>query len=365
MKNVLHLCESSETGGAESVLISIAECLDRSKYASIVCLLSEGWVTQQLDKRGIENIVIPQPRSLDLGWLAKALGLLKRRRIDVMHSHEFATNAYAAILSRVSGTPFVATVHGKNHYADRWRRRAGYRYAARHGTMVPVSEDLKKFLVEQLGIPANLLHVVHNGIDLERYRPERTGADVRLELGIRPDQPVVGTVGNLFAVKGQIYLLRALAKVVAAVPDVVLLLAGEGDQIEALQREVGGLGLQGHVRFLGFRSDVPRLLEAFDVFVLPSLSEGLPLSILEALAYEKPVVASNVGGVSEIIEDGVSGLLVPPMDRDALADKVVQVLKQPALSASLGKAGRRRVESDFSLEQMLWNYDRLYEGSCG
>ena len=361
MKNVLHLCESSETGGAESVLIRLVEGLDKNRYRSVVCLLSDGWLKVELEKRRIETVVIPQPHSFDVRWLFQAFRLLKEHHIHVMHSHEFATNVYAALLSMVTGVPVVATAHGKNYYGDKWRRRAAYRFTARHSAMVAVSNDLKRFLTERIGIPPRDIRVVHNGIDLRHYSVNVANADIRADLGIGTGQRVIGTVGNLFAVKGQTYLLRACKAVASAYPNFVLLVAGEGEQLGPLQEEASDLGIAGNVRFLGFRDDVPSLLQAMEVFVLPSLSEGLPLSILEALALEKPVVATNVGGIPEIVQDGLTGFLVPPRNPETLADKILLLLRYPEMAAELGRAGRKRVEEAFDVTKMIQEYQLLYE----
>jgi sugar transferase (PEP-CTERM/EpsH1 system associated) len=364
MKNLLHLCESSETGGAESVLVNIADNLDKRRYRSLVCLLSDGWLKQQLDRRNIETIIIPQPRSFDPGWLKQAHRLLKERDIHLMHSHEFATNVYASLLAKITGIPAVTTVHGKNYYGEKWRRRAAYRYAARHSTMVAVSHDMKRFLVERISIPPDKLRVIHNGIDLGRYAEQQADRAIRKKLGIRDGQPVIGTIGNLFAVKGQVHLLRACRDVARVFPDLVLLIAGEGDQRGMLEKEASDIGMADRVKFLGFRDDVPSLLQAMDVFVLPSLSEGLPLSVLEALSLKKPVVASDVGGIPEIIENGVTGYLVPPENPEALAEKITLLLQNPERAAVIGQAGRRRVEEDFSLPRMIREHQSLYEEIC-
>ena len=361
MKNVLHLCESSDTGGAESVLISLVEGLDKNRYSSVVCLLSDGWLRVELEKRQIETVVIPQPHSFDVPWLVRVYRLLKDRGIHLMHSHEFATNVYASLLSRVTGIPVVTTAHGKNYYGDKWRRRLAYRFVARQSVMVAVSNDLKRFLAQRVGIPPGRIRVVHNGIDLSRYKAQQSCHAVRAELGISASQRVIGTVGNLFAIKGQTYLLRACKALASTYPNFVLLVAGEGEQLGALKKEASDIGIAGNVKFLGFRNDVPALLQSMEVFVFPSLSEGLPLSLLEALALQKPVVATNVGGIPEIVEDGVTGYLVPPRNPEALVDKILLLLHNPQIAANMGRAGRKKVEEDFGLEQMVLKYQSLYD----
>ena len=361
MKNVLHLCESSDTGGAESVLTSLVGGLDKNQYQSVVCLLSEGWLSSELRKRNIETLVIPQPRSFDLAWMLRLHRLIRGRDIHVMHSHEFATNIYASMLSVISGVPVIATVHGKNYYGDKWRRRVAYRFVARQSLMVAVSNDLRSFLEKRVGIARGRIRVVHNGIDTSHFvRRQETRSGIA-GLGIRNDQPVIGTVGNLFVVKGQIHLLRACQLVAKAIPDFVLLIAGEGDQRRMLETEAAALGITNNVKFLGFRADVPALLQGMDIFVLPSLSEGLPLSVLEALALQKAVVATDVGGVGEILENEINGFIVPPCDPEALANKILLLLRQPQLAAKIGLAGRRTVETAFGLEKMVREYQTLYE----
>lgn len=362
MKNVLHLIETSGPGGAERMLISLVENLDKSRYRSLVCLLKDGWLKTQLQSLDIETMLVPQHRSLDVPWLLRLSRLLKGRPIHVMHAHEFTMNVYGSLLSRLTGIPIVATVHGKNYYWVKWRRRLAYRFVARQSVMVAVSDNLKRFLSQWVAIHPDEIRIVHNGIDLDRYAVSGRHNSLRKELGINKNQPVIGTVGNLYAVKGQTYLLRACVTVAKAFPNFVLLMAGRGDQLGVLEAEARGLGIRGNVRFLGFREDIPSLLQALDVFVLPSVSEGLPLSILEAMAFGKSVVASNVGGIPEVIKDGVTGYLVPPKDPEALAERILLLLHHPQVAADLGRSGRKIVQEAFRLERMIQDYQSLYDG---
>lgn len=361
MKNVLHLIETSGPGGAENVLIRLVENLDRSRYRSLVCLLRDGWLKAQLQSRGIETIVNPQHRSLDFHWLFNLARLLRNRPIHVMHAHEFAMNVYGSILSRMTGIPIVATVHGKNYYWSKWRRCLAYQFVARQSVMVAVSEDLRQFVTQRLAIHPDNIRVVHNGVHLRQHAVSDRRNTIRKEMGINGSQPCIGTVGNLYAVKGQAYLLRACAAVAKEFPDFVLLVAGRGEQLESLEEEARSLGIERNVRFLGFREDVPALLEAMDVFVLPSVSEGLPVSILEAMALGKAVVASNIGGIPEVVKDGTTGYLVPPSDPAALTAKILLLLHHPQLAADLGESGRKRVQEVFSLDKMVQEYESLYE----
>jgi glycosyltransferase involved in cell wall biosynthesis len=361
MTTILHLIETSGPGGAERVLISLVEHLDRRRYHSIVCLPKDGWLHDQLKRSGVETVLLPQHRSFDVKWLCKLAGLIRSRRIHLMHGHEFTMNAYGSIVSALRRIPMVSTVHGKNYYPDKWRRRAAYRLVARRSTLVAVSEDIRRFLAKRLSINESRVTTIHNGIDLRRYRPDaHARAAIRTRLGLG-GRPVVGTVGNLYPVKGQTYLLRAAAVVTAAVPEAVFLVAGRGDLLEPLQNEARALGLGANVMFLGFEEDIPSFLQALDIFVLPSLSEGLPLSVLEAMAAGKPVVATSVGGTPEVVIDADTGFLVPAGDTGALAARILQLLRNPALRDRFAERGRRRVLEEFALETTVHQYEALYE----
>ncbi len=362
MKTVLHLIETGDPGGAEKMLISVAEGLDQGRYQSLVCLLREGWLAGQLRKKGIETLVVPQRRSFDLDWLIRLGRLIRSRNVDLIHAHEFAMNVYGSMLSAVTRVPIVATIHGKNYYPEKWRRRLLYRLVAYQAKMVAVSNDLKQFIVSGLGIPERSIRVLHNGIDPAPFQSDsRQREKTRRDLGVSETQTIVGTVGNLYPVKGQTYLLQAAARVLKHLPKTVFIIAGQGRLLSDLQNEAKGLGIDQHVQFLGFREDIPALLQAMDVFVLPSLSEGLSLSILEAMAAGKPVVATDVGGNREVIQEGQTGFLVPAMDANALADKLLALLGNPDLIRHMGTEGLCRMKTMFSVDRMVMDYQKLYE----
>jgi glycosyltransferase involved in cell wall biosynthesis len=227
--------------------------------------------------------------------------------------------------------------------------------------MVAVSEDVRNFLTKQVGIKENHVRTIRNGIDVKAYAG-RFGED-RVQEKKRKNF-VIGSVGSLYPVKGHTYLLKALAIVLKTRRDVVCRIAGQGQLLSHLQAEATDLGIANQVEFLGLRDDIPQFLQGIDVFVLPSLSEGLPLSILEAMAAGKPVIATNVGGVSEVIEDRRTGFIVPPKDPEALANRILRVLTDQAVAEGLGTAGKKKVERDFSLETMTKQYEALYEEAC-
>jgi glycosyltransferase involved in cell wall biosynthesis len=184
---------------------------------------------------------------------------------------------------------------------------------------------------------------------------------LRTELGIASTDPVIGVVGSLYPVKGHHHLLAAVPQVLRVYPQATFLIVGKGDLEDSLREEVMRRGLERAVRFLGYREDVPNLLSIMDIFVLPSLSEGLSLALLEAMAAGKPVVATNVGGNPELVRDGVTGFSVPPQDPDAIAGGILSLLGDERRRKIFGDNGRQRVKQYFSLEAMADNYQKLYE----
>ncbi len=342
------------------MLISMTEGLRRRGIESFCILIKDGWLREVLEAGGTPVQIIPVNHALDLKWLSQAARLVEDRAVDVIHSHEFAMNVHGSLLARMTGRRSVATVHGRNYYGDRARRRFAYRRVGQLARMVAVSEDIRRHLQVNVGVPKTRVDVISNGIDTERFRfdPDlRT--ETRRQLGYF-EHPVIGAIGNLYPVKGHQVLLRAVATLLEKYPDAKVFIAGRGSEEPNLKGQAKALGIDHAVSFLGFREDVHALLCAMDVFVLPSLSEGHPLSILEAMACQRPVVASAVGGVPEVIENGKQGLLFPVADHDGLSEGIGKLLQVSEWASELAEAGRRRVVEKYSLDAMLDAYLGLY-----
>jgi glycosyltransferase involved in cell wall biosynthesis len=324
-------------------------------------VLNDGWLNQELAKAGIESIVIENKYSYDPFYLWRLIRLIKSRRVDIIHAHEFMMNVYGAVAGLITGAPVVTTVHGKKYFFERLRRRLLYRFVARSTAMVAVSQDLRRFIAEKVGTSEGRIGMICNGIDCKNYTRSEGLDSLRNELGISPGTLVVGTVGNLYPVKGYNFLLQAVSRVIREASNVIFLIIGRGRLKNELEQQAADLGINRQVKFLGFRSDVPRLLQLMDVFVMSSLSEGLSLSILEAMAAGKPVVATWVGGNPEIVQEGRTGFLVPSGDSDVLGSRILTLLKNRDLVKSLGDVGRKRVEENFSAERMAAQYQELYQ----
>ena len=210
------------------------------------------------------------------------------------------------------------------------------------------------------------LKTIYNGIDLKKYS-QKDRTDFRLTIFDLNEQQaqVVGTVGNLYPVKGQTHLLQSIPLILKECPDTMFVFAGRGELEKTLKKEAAELGIEAHVRFLGFVADVPALLNKLDVFTLPSLAECFPLSVLEAMSHGVPPVVTDVGGNREIIDDGVSGYIVPAADHEALAEKIICLLQDKELARSIGEQACRTIQARFSMETMLSNYEHLYDRLIG
>jgi glycosyltransferase involved in cell wall biosynthesis len=361
IRTILHLSSTSGPGGAEVIVSRLAGVLDRRRFRSVVCLYRPGWLQEQCERQGIETHVLESGSMFDFGWVRKACRLVRREGISLIHAHEFDGITYGSLVAKIVGVPLVATVHGKHYYWEKKRRRLAYRMVSRVGTMVAVSEDLKRFIAEKVGVAVARIKVIYNGQEPLPAVESAAGRCLRDQLGLEEDESVIGVVGSLYPVKGHEYLLAAVPQVLKTHPRTKVLIVGRGDLEAPLKESVKKVGLEKKVRFLGFREDVAALLSLMDVFVLPSLSEGLSIALLEAMAAGKPVIATNVGGNPELVVDGETGYSVPSRDADALAAKLRLLLADKQHCSKLGDNGRKRVKLRFSLQAMAENYQRLYE----
>jgi glycosyltransferase involved in cell wall biosynthesis len=231
---------------------------------------------------------------------------------------------------------------------------------ARLSGLVAVSEDIKSYLVGTVGVSPERVTVITNGIAVEDYQRDNIDvAQVRDSLGCSDDEFLICAVGNLYPVKGHCYLIRAIARLLPQHPNLRLVIAGRGGEQAALEQLISELHLQDHVSLLGFRNDVKEILLASDLFVMPSLSEGLPLSLLEAMAAKRPVVVTDVGGMPQVIRNGVMGLVVPPADDESLALAIDSILVDGKKDDYVAAAFIELVER-YSIGTMLLEYRALY-----
>ena len=359
---VMHVIEDLGVGGLERVVVTICRNIDRSRFEpSVLVLRGSGVLEAELAHSKVEVIDIGgAPGKGDYFAFRKVAREARKRRIDVFHTHNSLPLFDAFAAARLSGVRgHVHTDHARN-FPDKLRYMIAEHFVSYFlDEIVAVSDDTKKNLVYYEKISPSRITVIPNGIDSDRFMQPIDVAAVRRAIGISSG-PVIGLAARLTEQKGVIYLLQAAAQLRAQCPGLQVVIAGAGNQEESLKRATAQLGIAGAVHFLGMRLDVPELVRAFDVYVIPSIWEGLPIALLEAFAAGTPVVASNVGGVGKVIRHRESGSLVPPRDPAALAAELAHVLGQPELRRKYSEMARRTFEESYSAEAMTRRYEAVY-----
>jgi glycosyltransferase involved in cell wall biosynthesis len=361
---VCQLLLSLELGGAEVLAARIAHRLRGDFRFVFICLDAIGRLGEGLRDEGFPVHVLDRQPGVDWGAIHRLKALTRREGVDLVHAHQYGPFFYGAMARLPFGDPPVLmTEHGR-HFPDRALRShfvANRLLLGRRDRLMAVGEHVRIALIDNEGFPSTRVRVLHNGIDtaaLAKVTDHR--ADVRQELGIDAGVYVILQAARLQPIKDHATAIRAMARVVTTDGAVRLLLAGAGPQASEIDSLIKGLGLVNHVCRLGLRTDVHRLLGAADAALLSSVSEGIPLSLIEAMAAGLPVVSTRVGGVPEVVEEGRSGLLVPAGDDDALAQRILRLARNPALGQQLGQAGRERAQALFSEERMIAEYARIY-----
>jgi glycosyltransferase involved in cell wall biosynthesis len=360
MRTVALMLESDGPGGAERVLMELADELRRRGREVVPVGPSDGcgWLAGEFRSRGYvpEQFHLRSP--LDPFCVTGLVGMLRRRNVDVVHSHEFTMAFYGAAAARVLRLPHVITMHGGMGFATRARRRIAMRWACRNSrSVVAVSEPTRAALSGALRLPAETIRVVPNGL---RFGMGERGR-VRAELRLADDEALILAVGNLYPVKGHIVLLRAMAALErSGVSRWRLVIAGRGEEEAALRRFADENGFADRLHLLGYRSDIHDLLAACDIFAMPSLSEGLPMALLEAMFAARPIIVSAVGGIPDVITPDEHGILVEPGNHADLSRGIDRLLKASAENQRMGSAARQRAESDYGVETMVDRYEALY-----
>jgi len=361
---VAHLIESSGPGGAERIVADLATAFQAADTQNVVFLPRDGedWLQQQLAGSGvaIEYFKIDRPVS---PRCARALtDAFRKHRIDVAHSHEFSMAVYGGWAAWRAGIPHVITMHGGRYYASRLRRRLALRAAvALSAATVAVSSPLAQAISDDLGVKRSRILMVPNGV---RYvAPERV--TLRDELGLHADDRLIVAVGNLYPVKGHQHLVDALALIATKFPRLHVAIAGRGELEDVLRSRAADFRLTNRFHLLGLRSDIPAILAAGDVFALPSLSEGLPLALIEAMFAARPIVATDVGEVQVALNAGQAGVLVEPGNVHALASALEALLADPAHAKALGERAATHARVHYSLPRMVGRYAHLYEQALG
>jgi glycosyltransferase involved in cell wall biosynthesis len=360
---VVEVLATGTNGGAQEHLFGLVTRMDHSRFEVSIVSLSPGSAVRKLERAGFSVLVLDEPDdAIAVGALAAHLVEI---RPDIIHNHMYraelvGTRAAIALGEVGHRRPYiVSTVHSSRVRSEEDREMLRV-LTPRMDQLIAVSTAIEAKLVTE-GRTGAPIRRIYNGVDLSRYENQEPCCTLPEEYGMEPGSQIVGVVARLEPEKGHPTLLEAWPAVLRSVPDAYLLIVGEGSRRDALEALARDLRIAHRVVFTGRRDDVPAVTAALDVAVLPSYREAQGLSILEALALSRPVVASNVGGIPEMITDGENGLLVPPHDADALAASIVRLLRDHPFADTLGRAGHDMVHDRFDIAVMVSLVQQIYE----
>jgi len=359
---ILLLTTHLRMGGVPIYVITLAGALKKLNHDT--CVASAGGeLVRRLERQGITHITVDIDTKSEahpklLVALYHLFWFIKENGIEIVHTHTRVTQVMAGALSVLTGARHVSTCHG--FFKPRFGRRLFECWGRR---VVAISEAVREHLVNDFKVKKSRIKVIHNGIDQEAFKKVYSDEEkkaMRKEVGLR-DGPVIGIIARLSSVKGHKFLIRAMKIVTEKIRDAQLLIVGEGEEEVALKALVSQLGLGDCVVFTRTVLDTSWVHAIIDVFVLPSIQEGLGLVLLEALCCGRPVVASDVGGIYSVIKDGITGLMVPPKDPEALADAVLRLLEDREFADRLARNGQEMVRAHFTLEEVAKKVERVYQ----
>jgi len=357
---VLHVMYALQPGGMEFGVVKLANGLDATRVQSSICSTAPSiGDMKSFVSKSVPVFELERRRGNDPALVWRLFRLFRRERPHIVHTHAWGTLVEGLLAARMARVPFV--VHGEHGTLQlRGYQLTIQRLAWRRATQVlSVSRKLAERMSTTTGFEADRILTIQNGVDFSRFSPALRAA-ARAELGLAAGTVAIGTAGRLVPVKDHANLIDALAIARDRGIAFTALIAGEGPLRTSLESRIASRGLTAHVRLLGQRHDMERIFAALDVFVLSSTSEGMSNTILESMASGAPTVATRVGGAEELVDDGRTGLLVPPSDPEALGAALIRIASDASERRAMGIAARERAESEFSLERMLRNYEALY-----
>lgn len=363
---VLHLVTSLEVGGAQHGMLLGLPRFDGDHYEHIVCsIMDRMQMAPQFQAAGIEVRTLGLSRKTDIAVTVRLRRLLREIRPDILHTYLLHGNLLGRLVGKLVGVPTIIGSERTIGQARLWGRLATRLTNPLTDAVEANSEIGGKAIADDLGVPRNKIEIVRSGLDIAAFKREQDRDALRSDLGVGTDQHLIVFMGRLRRVKGVCYGIRAFAKAIAVQPNIRMVLAGEGSDRESLESLVNELGISENVEFIGVRNDVPEFLAAADSVLIPSLTEGFPRTAIEAMAAGKPVIATRVGGTPEAIIDGETGILVPPMDVDALSEAILRLAGDAELQARLGSAGRERAAQNYSVEKYVARLDAMYRQYSG
>ncbi len=370
--NILYVIWSLGLGGAEQVVKSLVKGLNKAKFRPFICCLNdEGRFADELKAQGIQVFALNKKRGIDFSVVPKLVKIIKENNINVVHTHLWGANLWGRLAANEAHIPVVVTEHN----VDVWKNPIHFvidRFLFRKtDCFVAVSEMVRGFYSQKLGVTREKIEVVYNGVEIKVPQcpcaPVPQQKNIKNELGINDDEKVIAVIGRLVPQKGIEFFLNAMKGVFNHRPSTIdnrlkILIVGEGPLLNNLKLKVKNEKLEDKVEFLGFRKDIPEILSITDILVLPSSREGLPMILLEAMAAGVIVVATRVGGTPELLQDGFNGFLIEYGDAVGLEKEIQHILTMDERTRDeiIGNA-KNTVKDKFSLEKMVVEHERIYQ----
>lgn len=365
MKTILHTIDTTGPGGAETVFIDLATLLPKDKYRSVVVIRGKGWVYEELNRRGVNPILLDAKGSFNWRYLLGLRKIIQSEGVDLIQSHLLGTSVYCSLAGLLTGKPVVATFHGVVDVGENERLK-GLKFAAINAganRIIAVTDSLLDDITNRTPLSVKKASVIYNGIDTSAFIRSRSNA-LRLRYGWSEDDIIIGSLGNIRSAKGYDILLKTAALLGKSERSFRFVIAGSGKEgddlltnLLALRKQ---LGLEDKVRFLGFIDDAADFLANVDFFLSSSISEGLPLSAIQAMVSALPMIATRCGGYEGLITDRENGVLVKVGDPQALADAIEIVAANPDLQKTLSENARNHAVSTFDIQVMLDAYEQVY-----
>ncbi len=360
MTKILYVINNLGVGGAENVLLGLAGGLDRSRYEPVVvCVGRNHAMVSKFAEADVPIRCLNAAFQADPRGYTRLLEIAREERPNVIHGFMWRANMLARYVGQqLNGTRVVTSEHSM-HFDGPLRAWANRRTAGMSAAVVCVSKAVMRHMRDRVGLPERLLRVIYNGVDISRFVPVEETDSIREHLGLPTDRPIVGTVARHTEEKRLERFVQAAEAIAHECPDAVFVTCGDGPTLPTIRAMADQRSVD--LRLLGRRDDVPSVLAALDIFTLTSAKEGLPVAVIEAMAVERPIVSMVVGGVTEIMRDGVDGVLVPQGDVDGLVAGVIRLLRDKELRVRMGKSARERAISRVSLEAMVKAHEDLYD----
>jgi glycosyltransferase involved in cell wall biosynthesis len=366
---IVHVAKMTSVAGMEKHLLTLLPGLQaRGLDVSLIVLVEPGKpmddYVAHMQQSGVQTETMVIRRDLDPLLIGRLARKFREGRYDAVHTHLIHADLHGVIAAKRAGVRRIfLTGHNDDQFRRRWPIRFLQRWLWRQVTAgIAISEALRQFIITVESAPPERVHTVHYGLDPAAV-PIDLSARQKLceELGIHPNAPIAGSICRLTGQKGLSTAIRAFWQIAEQAQGAQYVIVGDGPLRQSLQREAEGFGLGQRIHFLGWRDDAGSLVGAFDVLLMPSLWEGFGLVALEAMAASRPVIASRVSALPEIVENGVTGYLADPADPSALAECLLDILQNPALAREMGENGRRRLEAEFSVDRMIDGTLRVYQ----